>query len=393
LNDADHWVRHAARVELEGLPTSDWSGRALTETKPGAALTALLALGRCGDAAWQLKIIQRLNELAESELNPEQQLLAVRALSICFIRMGRPDLATARRVLQTWERRYPARDARVNQSLCELLVYLGSTTVVANTVPRLDTGATQEEKFHYLFTLRLVTNGWTMATRRTYFDWLGRARREFNGANLLPTALNYIRAEAESTLTPAERVALAESLAALDRPASPAFVPASRAFVKAWKMAELEPALGHRGPRDLGRGRRLFREAGCAQCHRMGREGGVVGPDLTAVSSRFDRRALLESIVEPSRVIAENYRNLTITLRSGAIHDGRVVSEDATGVVLATNPVDPDQRRRFGKAEIATRRLSEVSPMPGGLLDTLARDEILDLLAWIESSGGAVELK
>ena len=78
---------------------------------------------------------------------------------------------------------------------------------------------------------------------------------------------------------------------------------------------------------------------------------------------------------------------MTLTLKSGAIHDGRIVSEDAKSVVLASNPIDPDQRRRFAKADIAAQRVSEVSPMPGGLLDTLTLDEILDLLAWIESGG------
>src|SRR6185503_4114732 len=99
--------------------------------------------------------------------------------------------------------------------------------------------------------------------------------------------------------------------------------------------------------------------------------------------------ALLESIVEPSRVVAESYRSVTVTLKSGAIHDGRVVGEDAKSITLAINPVDPDQRRRLTKADIASQRVSEISPMPGGLLDTLSREEILDLLEWMESGGVA----
>ena len=388
LNDPDTWVRHAARVELEAKPLPEWSARALTETKPTAALTALLALSRAGDGVFTGRIVPRVNELSAAQLTDEQQLIAIRALAVSFIRHGKPDRATARRVLDTWEPRYPARDARVNQSLCELLVYLDSPPVVAKTLPLLTAARTQEEKFHYLFTLRLVTNGWTQAGRKTYFDWLGRARREFNGANMLPTALNYIRADAESTLTPDERAALADTLADLNKPAAPAPVAAPRPFVQQWTLADLEPALADRRPRDLVRGKRLFEETGCAPCHRLGSEGGFVGPDLTAVSSRFDRRALLESILEPSRVIAENYRSVTVTLKSGAIYDGRIVSEDAKAIVLAINPVDPDQRRRLAKTDLASQRASEVSPMPAGLLDTRTRDEILDLLAWIESAQG-----
>jgi len=386
LNDFDHWVRHAARVELESQPVAEWSGRALAETQPTAALTALLALSRCGDGAFQPRLVSRLNELGSSGLSAEQQLIAIRALSVSFIRQGRPNEPVARKTLGVWELMFPAADPRVNQSLCELLVYLGSTNVVAKTIPLLATAATQEEKFHYLFTLRSVTNGWTLAERKIYFDWLGRARHEFNGANMLPTALNYIRADAESTLGPADRKALQGTLASIDKPV--AVVPlAARQFVQEWTMADLEPALADLGHRDVARGKRLFTEAGCAQCHRMGGEGGFVGPDLTAVAARFDRRTLLESVVEPSRVIAENYRSVTVTLKSGAIHDGRIVGEDANSITLAINPADPDQRRRLLKADIASQRVSEVSPMPGGLFDTLTRGEILDLLTWIESGG------
>ncbi len=389
LNAADLWTRHAGRITLESRPVSEWSQRALAEKRPTVAFTALLALARAGDATLQPAILRRLRELSADKLTAEQQLIAIRALGVCFLRMGRPDRATAEQFSALWEARYPTADARVNQALCELLVYLESTNVVRQTVPLLTRAATQEEKFHYLFTLRLVASGWTLDERRAYFDWLGRARREFHGANMLPTALNYIRTDAEATLTSAERAALADVLAALHQPAALAPAPAAhRPFVKSWTMGDLTGTLDAVGRgRNAARGQRLFAEAGCAQCHRLGNDGGVIGPDLTAVSSRFDRRALLESIIEPSRVVAEVYRSATITTKSGAIFDGRIVSEDANSVVMATNPVDPDRRRRLARADITAQRVSEISPMPEGLVNTLDREEILDLLAWMEAGG------
>jgi putative heme-binding domain-containing protein len=369
-------------------PAAEWRERALTEERPTAALTALLALARVSEpdaSNLQSTILLRLRQLSSPALTGEQTLIAVRALAVCFIRMGKPD-ATARRDLETlWEAHYPAADARVNQSLCELLVYLGSSKVIARTLPLIDRAKTQEEKLHYLFTLRLVKGGWTLDDRRRYFTWLGRARREFQGAKMLPTALNYIRADAEATLSDAERRALADVLAALDKPATPA--PAQvvqRPFVKQWTMADFDAFTISQPAGDRARGGRLFTELGCAQCHRVGNEGGLAGPDLTAVGARFDRRALLESVIEPSRIIADVYRSVTISTKSGAIHDGRIVSEDAKSVTLATNPADPDHREHVSKQEIMSRRVSDVSAMPEGLLNTLNRDEILDLLAWIE---------
>jgi putative heme-binding domain-containing protein len=170
--------------------------------------------------------------------------------------------------------------------------------------------------------------------------------------------------------------------------APPAAPLAARSFVKEWTMADFASggldAISRGG--DLARGKRLFAEAGCAQCHRLGHEGGFIGPDLTAVAARFDRRTLIESIIEPSKVVAEVYRTATITTKAGAIIDGRIVSEDVNSVSVAINPVDPDQRRRVARKDIAAQRVSDVSPMPAGLLNTLTREEIFDLLAWVESA-------
>ena len=388
LNDPDHWVRYAARVELESKPIDQWIERACSDSRPYAGLTALLALSRCGESALQSRIVQSVLNFPARSLTSEQQLIAIRALAVCFIRMGTPERALKQRVVEQWDRVYPTADSRVNQSLCELLVYLGSSNTVGKTLPLLTSADTQEEKFHYLFTLRLVTNGWTLTERSTYFDWLRRARSEFKGANMLPTALNYIRADAEATLSPGERTALGDVLAELSKPAAPPTPAAARDFVKEWTINDFENlAQPVARAANLARGKRLFNEIGCAQCHRLGGEGGFVGPDLTAVASRFDRRALLESIVEPSKVVAEVYRATSITLKSGAIVDGRIVSEDANAIFVAINPVDPDQRRRVARTDIAARSVSDISPMPTGLLNTLTRDEVLDLVAWIESGG------
>jgi len=388
LNDSDHWRRYAARGELEMRPVAEWRERALTEKRPTAALTALLALARVGGAdtsGLQSAILTRIRQFSLPGLAAEQKLIAMRALAVCFIRMGKPDATATRELKMLWEAHYPAADARVNQSLCELLVYLEAPAVIAKTLPLIDRAETQEEKLHYLFSLRLVKSGWTLDERRRYFMWLSRARQEFRGAKTLSTALNYIRADAEGTLSDAERGALADVLTALDRPAIPAPAPAvSRPFVRQWTMADFNGPTISQQRGDRARGQRLFTEIGCVQCHRVGNEGGLAAPDLTAVGARFDRRALLESIIEPSKVIADVYRTVTIVTKSGAIYDGRVVVEDGNRVTLATNPADPDHQERVAKQEIVSRRVSDVSAMPEGLLNTLNREEILDLLGWIE---------
>ena len=59
--------------------------------------------------------------------------------------------------------------------------------------------------------------------------------------------------------------------------------------------------------RNFEKGKQYFTEAGCYKCHRFRGDGGNTGPDLTAAGTRFDHKALLESIIELSKVISDQY--------------------------------------------------------------------------------------
>jgi len=63
-----------------------------------------------------------------------------------------------------------------------------------------------------------------------------------------------------------------------------------------------------------------------------------VGPDLTAVGSRFNRRDMLDSILDPSRVIDDKFRNTAFTLKDGTSVVGMIEREDGKAVVVRTNP-------------------------------------------------------
>jgi hypothetical protein len=65
-------------------------------------------------------------------------------------------------------------------------------------------------------------------------------------------------------------------------------------------------------PGDAGRGRALFEEQGCNQCHLVGTEGGDVGPDLTGIGGAQTAEYLLESALDPSAVIVKGYTNTII---------------------------------------------------------------------------------
>jgi uncharacterized repeat protein (TIGR03806 family) len=155
-----------------------------------------------------------------------------------------------------------------------------------------------------------------------------------------------------------------------------------RPFVRAWKIEELTPLLDRvDGGRSAERGRTLFRETGCIQCHRLGGDGGTVGPDLDGIARRLGRREILESIVEPSKVVADAYAAFLIATNDGSVHSGRIEREDDSVVVL--RPAPPAELVTIAKDEIAERRRSEQSNMPAGMLNVLHEDEVLDLLAFL----------
>jgi putative heme-binding domain-containing protein len=105
------------------------------------------------------------------------------------------------------------------------------------------------------------------------------------------------------------------------------------------------------------------------------------------VASRFSRDTLLGEILLPSRTIAENYQTVMLNLRDGRQLAGQIIPNldyRAPYLQLAENPLHPDKIIRIAKGNIINREHSEVSLMPSGLLNLLDKEEILDLLAWLE---------
>src|SRR5262249_51175033 len=162
-------------------------------------------------------------------------------------------------------------------------------TAAAKIMAALHEAPTQEEQIQYALILRVLKTGWTLPLREEYFRWFVTTAAAYRGGNTFASSLRTIKAQAMETLTADERAALRPGLEEQPGQKSLRELLAARKPVKEWTVAELvsavERGLGER--RDLERGRRLFGAVACAACHRFGREGGGVGPDLTAVAGRF----------------------------------------------------------------------------------------------------------
>lgn len=130
---------------------------------------------------------------------------------------------------------------------------------------------------------------------------------------------------------------------------------------------------------DLSNGRRLFAKT-CQNCHTLFGEGQKVGPDITG-SNRANLDYILENLLDPSAIVGKDYRSTIIETTDGRVVSGLVTKETDSAVTLRTI----NDTIVIPKSEIEERKLSELSIMPEGQLNTLTPDEVRDLVAYLAS--------
>ncbi|NDC54716.1 MAG: dehydrogenase [Planctomycetia bacterium] len=130
-------------------------------------------------------------------------------------------------------------------------------------------------------------------------------------------------------------------------------------------------------------GRAVFAGAGtCAKCHVVGSEGKNVGPNLSGIGAKLSRQALYESILAPSAAISHNYESYTALLEDGRAVSGLLVSQSADAVVIrGADGFDV----ALPAAEVAELVKQPVSLMPADLATALSAEELVDLVAWLET--------
>jgi putative heme-binding domain-containing protein len=132
---------------------------------------------------------------------------------------------------------------------------------------------------------------------------------------------------------------------------------------------------------DAKKGRAVFEKGTCIKCHKYGKEGEGVGPDLTTLAKRFKRVDVLESIYYPSKVISDQYRSTTIVTLKGQTIDGLAAVQGEAITVLQKD----GSKVMLKKKDVERQYASLVSVMPEKLLDLLSKEEIADLFAFLES--------
>jgi putative heme-binding domain-containing protein len=160
-----------------------------------------------------------------------------------------------------------------------------------------------------------------------------------------------------------------------------------RSFIKMWKLSDLAEDADRTRTVSFERGREMFSEAGCIQCHVIAGKGTNLGPDLTTVNKRFRGAKLLQQILEPSAEINKQYQTYLATKSDGTMLTGLMVKDEPQAIHLLPNPLHPEELIVVPKDQIDELMPSSLSTMPKGLLMTLTREEILDLLHYVERGG------
>ena len=394
----------------------------LNSTNTEVVITGCIGLARQGEAALLLPILHALAKLNAESLSESQQLGILRALQLAFIRLGAGAdeknatmIEIKKQLGSKLEAHFPTSSDALNRELAILMVFTNSPSAAKKIVPLLSLNRVAEkssfgdvasrnkqfggsieamtanapdlQQYHYAFVLRNLKQGWSPEDRKAYFSWFAKAHSWAGGASYQKFLTN-IENSAFEQMTEAERIVLEASGARkaykapeLPKPTGPG---------KDYTLDELVAlSTTQMKGRDFKNGEKMYRAARCVVCHRFAGDGGSTGHDLTQAAGRFSFKDLTESIIDPSKVVSDQYKTTIVETKAGKTYTGRIVAATADSITLLVDPEDSTKLVTVTNDDLESKQLSSVSLMPKDLLKQLNENEVLDLLAYLLSRGNA----
>jgi putative heme-binding domain-containing protein len=423
LKNNDRFIRFAARIAVENQPVSQWQEKALNEKDPVILTQAIIALARQGNTNLKEQALKSLTSANYTQLSESQQIDIVRAFELVLSRMGMPGADVKAQVAAYLNPQFPAKTNELNRELSKVLVYIEAPQSVEKTMALLATAkddnsaqntVTQSsdlilrnpqygidiakmlanvppaQQTFYATVLSEAKTGWTPELQEKYFKWFYNAF-SFKGGHSFVGFIDKARKNALQKVSK-NRFAYfntisgdsivgrsGNGLANGVKPIGPG---------RTWKMKEAV-AIADSGiaNRNFERGKAMFTASLCISCHNMRGEGGVIGPDLTQLGTRFSYKDMLEASIEPSKIISDQFTATIFYLKEGSSIVGRMISQDNDKYVISQNPFSPQITREILKKDVERTRVSDVSPMPPGMINQLNAEELKDLLAYLKSGG------
>ncbi|WP_157637871.1 c-type cytochrome [Flexithrix dorotheae] len=426
LSHQDRFIQYAARIAVEHQPVDQWKDLVYKETDTDAFTQGVIALARQADKSQRDLMLNKLLEADYGSLSGIQKINLIRAFELTLSRFGLPSSALKNKVIAYLNPGYPAHDHETDRLLSKVLAYLEAPGMIEKTITLLETPVDKEDAStmnntatdasdliqrnlqygldiaqtlsnippqqhtYYALVLSKVESGWTPELRERYFKWFYHAFN-FEGGRSYIGFINNARKAALAYL-PEDQFEYYNTLSGDTLLSSSgndlANVAGPKGPGKRYKAEDIKPLLADGlGQRNFVNGKNMFKSSICSSCHMMNGEGGISGPDLTQLGTRFSQEDMLISIIEPNKVVSDQYASSVISLKDGSSIVGKIISEDDQNFKISQNPFAPDMLKEIPKNQVVDHKLSEVSAMPGGLINRLNEEEVKDLLAYLISGG------
>lgn len=156
------------------------------------------------------------------------------------------------------------------------------------------------------------------------------------------------------------------------------------AEVKQWKLDDFAELAIKDDEKSIAKGMQAFVKARCNQCHVIAGHGVNLGPDLKESIKKYQGRKLLQQVLHPSSEINKKYQTYQLLLDDGRVVTGVITKETPKSYHVVANLLTPDLVKIVPKTEVEEKIASRISPMPEGLVNVLTKEEILDLLAFLQ---------
>jgi putative heme-binding domain-containing protein len=134
------------------------------------------------------------------------------------------------------------------------------------------------------------------------------------------------------------------------------------------------------------RGAEIFNrpELGCVACHAVNGQGGSIGPDLSALGTAQPLDLIISAVLDPQKEIKEGYMSVSLLTQDGEELQGYLRRESSTDLTI--RDVLQNQDIRIPRSRVKEKRQNG-SVMPTGLVDSLSRNELVDLLKYLSELG------
>jgi putative heme-binding domain-containing protein len=423
LDNKDRFVQYAARIALEHQPVASWRDKAISETNAVKKTQAALALARHGSNADVVPMLKSLMEIDYSSLSDKEKQDLLRTIEVTLYRHDAAANPVKQDLVAYLDPNFPSNDNMLDRSLAVLLTHLDAPDAVEKTLALLET-AKDDADYQKTFTsssdlvfrnpqygmdianmlanvppaqqtyfatvLGGADHGWTPEMREEYFTWIKDAFK-YKGGRSYVGFIDRARKMALENVPQADFAKYDEmSGAALltsngNDIANTGIQPEGPG--RRWTVEEAEPVVEVLAGRDFERGKAMFQATLCSSCHTMGGEGGIIGPDLTQLGTRFSKKDILEATIEPSKTISEQYEATVLELKDGGSIVGRMIDQDDANYYISQNPFAPETIRTVPKNTVTLAKESDVSIMLPGLINRLNEEELKDLVAYLISGG------